>query len=124
MQPEPRTSKVNVGILGAGNFAASTIMPVLRELKRECKVLGIASSKGLSAEMLAKNFKIKNKYPTEEDILNAEEIDAVLILTPHYNHSDLVIKALNKGKAVYVEKPLALDPVSYTHLTLPPICSV
>ena len=116
LQPEPRTSKVNLGILGAGNFAVTTIMPVLKELKKECKVLGIASSKGLSAESLAKNFKIKNKYSTEEDILNAEEIDAVLILTPHYNHSDLVIKALNKGKAVYVEKPLALDLQSITDI--------
>ena len=115
-QPEPKTSKVNVGILGAGNFAATTIMPILKELKRECKVLGIASSKGLSAESLAKSFKIKNKYSTEEDILNSEEIDAVLILTPHYNHSDLVIKALNKGKAVYVEKPLALDMQSITDI--------
>jgi len=116
MQPEPKTSKVNVGILGAGNFAATTILPVLKELKKECKVLGIASSKGLSAESLAKSFKLNNKYSTEEDILNAEEIDAVLILTPHYNHSELVIKALNKGKAVYVEKPLALDMQSITDI--------
>ena len=116
LQPEPKTSKVNVGILGAGNFAATTIIPALKELKRECKVLGIASSKGLSAESLAKSFKIKNKYSTEEEILNADEIDAVLILTPHHNHSDLVIKALNKGKAVYVEKPLALDLQSITDI--------
>ncbi len=116
LQPEPKTSKVNVGILGAGNFAATTIMPALKELKRECKILGVASSKGLSAKSLAKSFKIKNKYSTEEEILNADEIDAVLILTPHHNHSDLVIKALNKGKAVYVEKPLALDMQSITDI--------
>ena len=116
LQPEPKTTKVKIGILGAGNFAATTIMPAIKELKKECKVLGIASSKGLSSEVLAKNFKIKNKYSTEEDILNAEEIDAVLILTPHYNHSDLVIKALNKGKAVYVEKPLALNVQSITDI--------
>ena len=106
---EPKTSKVNLGILGAGNFAATTIIPVLKELKRDCNILGIASSKGLSSELLAKNFKIKNKYSTEDDILNAKEIQAVLILTPHNNHAELVIKALEKGKAVYVEKPLALD---------------
>ncbi len=106
---EPKTSKVNLGILGAGNFAATTIIPVLKELKRDCNILGIASSKGLTSELLAKNFKIKNKYSTEDDILNAKEIQAVLILTPHNNHAELVIKALEKGKAVYVEKPLALD---------------
>ena len=105
---EPTTSKVNLGILGAGNFASTTIMPILKELKKDCQVLGVASSTGLSAQSLATNFKIKNKYTTEEAILNSPEIDAVLILTPHFNHAELVIKALSKGKAIYVEKPLAL----------------
>jgi len=105
---EPTTSKVNLGILGAGNFASTTIMPILKELKKDCQVLGVASSTGLSAQSLATNFKIKNKYTTEEEILNSPEIDGVLILTPHFNHAELVIKALSKGKAIYVEKPLAL----------------
>jgi predicted dehydrogenase len=105
---EPTTSRVNLGILGAGNFASTTIMPILKELKKDCQVLGVASSTGLSAQSLATNFKIKNKYTTEEAILNSPEIDAVLILTPHFNHAELVIKALSKGKAIYVEKPLAL----------------
>ena len=105
---EPTTSKVNLGILGAGNFASTTIMPILKELKKDCQVLGVAFSTGLSAQSLATNFKIKNKYTTEEEILNSPEIDAVLILTPHFNHAELVIKALSKGKAIYVEKPLAL----------------
>ena len=109
---EPTTSKVNLGILGAGNFASTTIMPILKELKKDCQVLGVASSTGLSAQSLATNFKIKNKYTTEEEILNSPEIDAVLILTPHFNHAELVIKALSKGKAIYVEKPLALTNTS------------
>ena len=113
---EPKTEKVNLGILGAGNFASSTILPILKELKKDCQILGIASSAGLSSASLAKTFKIKNKYPTEEEILNADEIDAVLILTPHFNHSELVIKALNKGKAIYVEKPLALNDESIVEI--------
>ena len=113
---EPRTSKVNLGILGAGNFASTTIMPILKELKKDCQVLGIASSTGLSAQSLAANFKIKNKYTTEEEILNSPEIDAVLILTPHFNHAELVIKALSKGKAIYVEKPLALTTDSLVEI--------
>ena len=113
---EPRTSKVNLGILGAGNFASTTIMPILKELKKDCQVLGVASSTGLSAQSLATNFKIKNKYTTEEEILNSPEIDAVLILTPHFNHAELVIKALSKGKAIYVEKPLALTSDSLVEI--------
>lgn len=113
---EPTTSKVNLGILGAGNFASTTIMPILKELKKDCQVLGVASSTGLSAQSLATNFKIKNKYTTEEEILNSPEIDAVLILTPHFNHAELVIKALSKGKAIYVEKPLALTTDSLVEI--------
>ena len=113
---EPTTSKVNLGILGAGNFASTTIMPILKELKKDCQVLGVASSTGLSAQSLTSNFKIKNKYTTEEEILNSPEIDAVLILTPHFNHAELVIKALSKGKAIYVEKPLALTSDSLVEI--------
>ena len=113
---EPSTSKVNLGILGAGNFASTTIMPILKELKKDCQVLGVASSTGLSAQSLATNSKIKNKYTTEEEILNSPEIDAVLILTPHFNHAELVIKALSKGKAIYVEKPLALTSDSLVEI--------
>ena len=113
---EPTTSKVKLGILGAGNFASTTIMPILKELKKDCQVLGVASSTGLSAQSLTTNFKIKNKYTTEEEILNSPEIDAVLILTPHFNHAELVIKALSKGKAIYVEKPLALTSDSLVEI--------
>ena len=108
------SNKIKLGIIGAGNFASSTILPILRELKKECEVVGVASSGGLSAEVLSRNFKIKNKYSTESEIFESEEIDAVFILTQHHNHAELVIKAVDAGKAVYVEKPLALEVESLT----------
>ena len=114
--PDPNVGKVKIGIIGAGNFASTTILPILKNLKKECQVLGIASSGGLSSEVLAKNFRIKNKYQTETEILEAEEIDAVFILTQHFNHAELVIKALDAGKAVYVEKPLAIEASSITKI--------
>ena len=108
--------KIKVGVIGAGNFASTTIIPLLKELRKSCQVLGIASSGGLSSETLAKNFKIKNKYSTEDEIFESDEIDAVFVLTQHFNHADLVIKAINAGKAVYVEKPLAIDVDSITKI--------
>jgi predicted dehydrogenase len=107
--PSSTNGKIKIGIIGAGNFASSTILPILRELKRDCEVIGVASSGGLSAEVLSRNFKINNKYSTETEIIESEEIDAVFVLTQHHNHAELVIKAVNAGKAVYVEKPLALE---------------
>ena len=108
--------KIKVGVIGAGNFASTTIIPLLKELRKSCQVLGISSSGGLSSETLAKNFKIKNKYSTEDEIFESDEIDAVFVLTQHFNHADLVIKAINAGKAVYVEKPLAIDVDSITRI--------
>ncbi len=108
--------KIKVGVIGAGNFASTTIIPILKELRRSCQVLGIASSGGLSSETLAKNFNIKNKYPTEDEIFESDEIDVVFVLTQHFNHADLVIKSINAGKAVYVEKPLAIDVDSITRI--------
>jgi predicted dehydrogenase/threonine dehydrogenase-like Zn-dependent dehydrogenase len=102
-------SKIKVGVLGAGNFASTTILPILKKLKKDCQVVGIASTTGVTSQTLADNFKIVNKYPTENEILDSEEVDAVIILTPHNTHPELVIKALSNGKAVYVEKPLALN---------------
>ena len=107
-------NKIKLGIIGAGNFASTTILPILKELKKECEVIGVASSGGLSAEVLSRNFKIKNKYSTESEIFEADEIDAVFVLTQHHNHAELVIKAVDAGKAVYVEKPLALEVASLT----------
>ncbi len=72
LEPDPNVGKVKVGIIGAGNFASTIILPVLKELRKECQVLGIASSGGLSSELLAKNFKVKNKYQTETEILEDE----------------------------------------------------
>ena len=114
LNPEPNVGKVKVGIIGAGNFASTTLLPILKELRKECQVLGIASSGGLSSEMLARSFKVKNKYQTESEILDAEEIDAVFILTQHFNHAELVVKALDAGKAIYVEKPLSIEASSIT----------
>ena len=116
LEPDPNVGKVKVGLIGAGNFTSTTILPALKELKKECQILGIASSGGLSSEHLAKSFKVKNKYQTESEILEAEEIDAVFILTQHFNHAELVIKALEADKAVYVEKPLAIEVTSITEI--------
>ena len=108
--------KIKIGLIGAGNFASTTIIPILKDLKKSCQILGVASSGGLSSEALAKNFKIKNKYQTEDEIFESDEIDAVFVLTQHFNHADLVIKSINSGKAVYVEKPLALKVDDITRI--------
>jgi predicted dehydrogenase/threonine dehydrogenase-like Zn-dependent dehydrogenase len=95
-----------LGIIGAGNFTAATIVPCLKKLNANIKF--IASSKGLSGTTLAKKHGITNSTTNYRDILADTDVDAVLITTRHGAHAAQVIEALEAGKHVFVEKPLAL----------------
>tara|TARA_B100001564_G_scaffold303061_1_gene271050 strand:+ start:609 stop:2720 length:2112 start_codon:yes stop_codon:yes gene_type:complete len=95
-----------VGIIGAGNFTSSTILPNLHKLKSNVKY--IASLKGLSGTLLAKKFRIPNSTTDLNSIFSDHEVSGVIITTRHNLHASQVIKALESGKHVFVEKPLAL----------------
>ncbi|HMU05011.1 MAG TPA: bi-domain-containing oxidoreductase, partial [Saprospiraceae bacterium] len=96
-----------VGIIGAGNFTGSTILPSLNKINASVKY--IASSKGLSGTTLAKKFGVSNSTTDYKEILKDSEVDIVFITTRHNAHASQVIESLNAGKHVFVEKPLALN---------------
>lgn len=106
---EKNFSKQNgvVGIIGAGNFTGSTILPSLNKINASVKY--IASSKGLSGTTLAKKFGVSNSTTDYKEILRDSEVDIVFITTRHNAHASQVIESLNAGKHVFVEKPLALN---------------
>lgn len=106
---EKNFSKQNgvVGIIGAGNFTGSTILPSLNKINASVKF--IASSKGLSGTTLAKKFGVSNSTTDYKEILKDSEVDIVFITTRHNAHASQVIESLNAGKHVFVEKPLALN---------------
>ena len=96
-----------VGIVGAGNFTSSTILPNLKKLNADIKY--IASSGGLSSTIMAKRHKIANSTSDYTQILGDSEVDLVLITTKHNLHAPMVVESLKAGKSVFVEKPLALN---------------
>jgi predicted dehydrogenase/threonine dehydrogenase-like Zn-dependent dehydrogenase len=96
-----------IGIIGAGNFTGSTILPALKKLNAPVKY--IASSKGLSGTTLAKKFGVSQSTTDYKNILQDNEVDAVIITTRHNAHAAQVIESLQAGKHVFVEKPLALN---------------
>jgi predicted dehydrogenase/threonine dehydrogenase-like Zn-dependent dehydrogenase len=102
-------SKGVIGIIGAGNFTKMTMLPALKDSGAGLKY--IASSGGVTGTALAKKFGIAYSTTDYKEILNDREIDTVLITTRHNSHAMLVIESLNAGKHVFVEKPLALNPV-------------
>ena len=100
---------LTVGVIGAGNFAKSYILPRLcndKSVYLKC----ICTTNGISAKNAAEKFKIESFTTDVDDIFLNNEIDAVWIATSHDSHADLVIRALNHGKSTFVEKPLAITP--------------
>lgn len=96
-----------VGIIGAGNFTSSTLLPNLKNLNADIKY--IASSGGLSSTIMAKRHNIAKSTTDYKEILVDEEVDLVIITTKHNMHAPMVLEALQAGKSVFVEKPLALN---------------
>ena len=101
-------SRVALGVIGAGLFANATLLPVLRNNKH-IELVGIASAGGLHAQHAGKKFRFSYATSSDDEIIADPNINTVAILTRHGSHAGLVVKALQAGKHVFVEKPLATD---------------
>jgi len=99
--------KVVFGVIGAGNFTKMVIVPAMRKLDYNLKY--VASEKGLSSAILAKKYKIAYATSNYQEILKDPEVNAVAITVRHNMHAQLTLEALQAGKHVFVEKPLALS---------------
>lgn len=102
------------GIIGAGNFTNAMILPNLK--RADAPVKYIASSGGLSSKTMANKFKIAKASSDYREMLKDPEIGMVLITTRHNLHASMTIEALNAGKHVFVEKPLALRKEELTEI--------
>ncbi|MFN8380505.1 MAG: bi-domain-containing oxidoreductase [Anaerolineales bacterium] len=109
-------SSVKLGVLGAGLFANSTLLPVIKNNK-DFELVGIASSGGLHAQHSGKKFGFQYATSSEDEIINDPKVNTVAILTRHDTHADLVVKALKAGKNVFVEKPLAINSVQLSAIS-------
>ncbi|MBP6754796.1 MAG: bi-domain-containing oxidoreductase [Bacteroidia bacterium] len=96
-----------IGIIGAGNFTSAMILPCLK--KTAAKLKFISSSGGLTGTVLARKHNISNSTTDNSLIFKDQDVDLVMITTRHNSHASLAIEALNYGKNVFVEKPLALN---------------
>jgi predicted dehydrogenase/threonine dehydrogenase-like Zn-dependent dehydrogenase len=96
-----------IGIIGAGNFTAMTMLPALVEAK--APIYAIASAAGLTGTTLAKKYGIKKSTTDYKTILDDAAVDLVIITTRHNEHARMTREALSAGKHVFVEKPLALS---------------
>lgn len=103
---------LNLGVVGAGLFGRTVLLPNLKKALKEVEGVNlkvVSTARGFTAAHAARRFDFEIFTTDFEDILNDESIQAVLILSPHSQHKDMVIRALEKGKSVFVEKPLCVN---------------
>jgi len=108
-QPSIRKEKtVRLGVIGAGNFATSVLLPAIRKVEG-IDLVGIVSSSGMSARDAASRFGFTFAASDVNQVLEDPTINTIAILTRHDSHAGLAIRGLNAGKNVFCEKPLALS---------------
>ena len=100
------SGRLRIGMVGAGGFAKATLMPALA---KHADIAAVVTSTGLSARSAATRFGAARATTDPDEVLAADDIDAVVIATRHDTHADYAVRALAAGKHVFVEKPPAID---------------
>lgn len=110
------SKKLKIGLIGSGGIAQGAHIPGYLSVKDKCEIIWACDVKQETAEAAAAKIKDGGmdapKITTDyKDILNDPEVDAVSITTPNIHHYRPTVEALQAGKHVLCEKPLAMNAV-------------
>ena len=104
---KPADGAVAIGVIGAGSHVTDRLLPQLRKIGG-VHLRAVCTANGRTAENVANQIGAEYATTDFEEILDDAGIHAVMVGTRHDLHAKLVIAALNRGKHVFVEKPLCL----------------
>jgi predicted dehydrogenase len=93
--------------VGAGNYATGMLLPHLRD-HPGVELDVVATTTALSGANAQRKFGFRTVTTDVDTVLGDERLDAVVVVTRHHSHAELVRRALTAGRAVFVEKPLAV----------------
>ncbi len=101
---------MKIGIIGCGGIANGKHMPAIKrngnfEIVAVCDIIEERAVKA-KEEYGTENTQVFTDY---KELLKIEGIDAVYVLTPNRSHSFIAVDALNSGKNVMCEKPMAIN---------------
>lgn len=100
-------NKVNVGLIGAGNFAKSVILPNIIKTKKY-NLVSLCTATGVSANSTGKKYNFKYITTDNNEVFQNDEVNSVIITTRHDNHAESLIKSIENNKHCFVEKPLCI----------------
>jgi predicted dehydrogenase/threonine dehydrogenase-like Zn-dependent dehydrogenase len=110
------SKRLAIGFIGAGNYASSMLLPHLASLPA-AELAHVTTTKSLSAVNAQRRFGFTTASTSASAVLEDASLDAIFVVTRHATHADLVCRALATGKAVFVEKPLALTATELDRIT-------
>jgi predicted dehydrogenase/threonine dehydrogenase-like Zn-dependent dehydrogenase len=99
---------VRLGLLGAGSFAISTLLPAIKRLDG-VEMVAAGAANGSHARHAAAKFGFRYCTTDEMEIFGNPAVTTVVIATRHHLHATQIIAGLNSGKHVFCEKPLCLN---------------
>jgi predicted dehydrogenase len=99
---------INWGIIGCGKVTELKSGPAFNKVNGS-RLLAVMRRNADLAEDYAKRHNVPRFYTSADDLINDPDIDAVYVATPPGSHAEYAIKALEAGKPVYIEKPMALN---------------
>ncbi|MFA4884179.1 MAG: bi-domain-containing oxidoreductase [Candidatus Margulisiibacteriota bacterium] len=105
-----------VGMIGAGLFSNVTIIPCLKKIEG-IALRGVATATGSSGRNVANQFGFEYCTTDYKEILKDAQINTVIIATRHDLHCQMIVEALEAGKDVFAEKPLALNEEEVKRIT-------
>lgn len=104
--------KTRIGIIGCGGIANGKHMPSLKKVK-DCEMVAFCDILVERAEKACADYGTENAkvYEDYRDLLADQTIDVVHVCTPNRSHSEITVAALESGKHVMCEKPMAINSV-------------
>jgi predicted dehydrogenase len=99
--------KIKWGIIGLGNIANQFAADL--KLLDDAELVAVASRNSDKANEFAQKYNCKKAYGSYDAIFADDNVDIIYIATPHNSHAELSVKALENGKHVLCEKPIALS---------------
>jgi predicted dehydrogenase/threonine dehydrogenase-like Zn-dependent dehydrogenase len=98
---------ISIGLVGAGSFATSTLLPAIKSANG-IRLAGVCAANGSHARHAAERFGFAYCATDEAQLLSDPAVNTIVIATRHNLHAGQVINALAAGKHVFCEKPLCL----------------
>ncbi len=108
--------RIKVGIIGAGSFTKDIHLPNLEKLSDLFSIYAVCDKDSGNADNIAKRYRANYSTTDYDYIIKDKNINMVIVSTRHNLHAEIAIKAAERGKAILLEKPMALNQTELENL--------